>query len=407
MRYAIAIFVLVILLSSTAFAQEDTLILLGSNDQMFHIIAVSAYNKYAFCADIDWGTRVIDYSDPCNPESVERYPDVAYDIEIKDSLAYYAKHGITIRNISNPLEPYDVGSCCYDRGFKIHVFDTLALYLHSTPIEYCYLKIISISDPTNPYLLSTVSPPNYPSVWTTMDAYKKDNYVYWVDAAFLEDTWEYVGRITVLDISDPTEPVAVSVDTCLPSVPRGICIKDNYAYIADWSGGLIIFDISDPYNIDSVGCFKTPQGSAFSVYIKGNYAYVTGGLEPMLEGLVIYVLDITDRANPSLVTYYDTPGTPNDVFVDEPYVLVSDHSAFLVFQAGFLSNLPGDANCDWEVTISDAVYSVNYLFKNGPEPSNINLADINADCWVDIVDVVYLINYLFRDGSSPQEGCVE
>ena len=63
----------------------------------------------------------------------------------------------------------------------------------------------------------------------------------------------------------------------------------------------------------------------------------------------------------------------------------------------------GDANGNEEVSISDAVYLVNYLFNNDPAPQPREAGDANCDGEVTIADVVYIINYLFRNGPPP--GC--
>jgi hypothetical protein len=62
---------------------------------------------------------------------------------------------------------------------------------------------------------------------------------------------------------------------------------------------------------------------------------------------------------------------------------------------------PGDANTDKEVTIADAVYIVNYLFKFGPAPNPLEAGDANCNEEVGISDVVYIVNYLFRGGPAP------
>jgi hypothetical protein len=66
----------------------------------------------------------------------------------------------------------------------------------------------------------------------------------------------------------------------------------------------------------------------------------------------------------------------------------------------------GDVNGDSQVTISDVVSLVNYLFKSGTPPQcppfpYTSCADANGDGDVTIADAVYLVIYLFRSGSAP------
>ncbi|UCG12198.1 MAG: dockerin type I repeat-containing protein [Deltaproteobacteria bacterium] len=68
-------------------------------------------------------------------------------------------------------------------------------------------------------------------------------------------------------------------------------------------------------------------------------------------------------------------------------------------------SVPGDASGDSLVTIADAVFLVNYLYRQGSEPCICEGADANWDCLIDLGDLVYLLNYLFRDGPDPLIGC--
>ena len=64
----------------------------------------------------------------------------------------------------------------------------------------------------------------------------------------------------------------------------------------------------------------------------------------------------------------------------------------------------GDANEDEEINVGDAVYLINYVFKQGPEPlcSPItSCAAVNEDGSVNVGDAVYLINYVFKNGPAP------
>jgi hypothetical protein len=82
--------------------------------------------------------------------------------------------------------------------------------------------------------------------------------------------------------------------------------------------------------------------------------------------------------------------------------------------------LPGDANQDSALDISDAVSLLGQLFLgasrpppcsgeiSGPGP-NRTLLDINGDSSVDLSDAVYLLDYLFLAGPGPSggTGCIE
>jgi hypothetical protein len=61
----------------------------------------------------------------------------------------------------------------------------------------------------------------------------------------------------------------------------------------------------------------------------------------------------------------------------------------------------GDANADQGVNVADAVYIINYVFKQGPAPDPLTSGDANCDGEVNVADAVYLINYVFKEGRAP------
>jgi hypothetical protein len=66
----------------------------------------------------------------------------------------------------------------------------------------------------------------------------------------------------------------------------------------------------------------------------------------------------------------------------------------------------GDANGDGTANISDAVYIVNYIFLEGPEPVNFSAADVLNDCAINISDAVRIIGYVFDDNIDHlDKGC--
>ncbi len=65
----------------------------------------------------------------------------------------------------------------------------------------------------------------------------------------------------------------------------------------------------------------------------------------------------------------------------------------------------GDANADQTVTVSDAVYLINYVFMQGPEPDPFEVGDVNCDGKISLVDIIYIVNYVFKSGPEPCAGC--
>jgi hypothetical protein len=64
----------------------------------------------------------------------------------------------------------------------------------------------------------------------------------------------------------------------------------------------------------------------------------------------------------------------------------------------------GDTNADRQISVSDVIYLINYLFKGGSAPVPVlEAGDANCDGKVLVSDVIYLINYLFKSGPAP--GC--
>lgn len=66
---------------------------------------------------------------------------------------------------------------------------------------------------------------------------------------------------------------------------------------------------------------------------------------------------------------------------------------------GNIDNDPGQ-----EITISDLVYLVTYMFQGGPAPECAEEADVNGDgAGPDIADLVDLVDYMFQGGPPPAD----
>jgi hypothetical protein len=94
------------------------------------------------------------------------------------------------------------------------------------------------------------------------------------------------------------------------------------------------------------------------------------------------------------------------IITEEHFLLASNYGlANFTYMANLMRKLkPGDCNTDGNVTASDVVFLINYLFIGGPEPP-LAFCDCNGDCKVNASDVVCMINYLFIGGPKPATPC--
>ncbi len=167
------------------------------------------------------------------------------------------------------------------------------------------LKVIDVSDPSNPVLSSSFTIGTSP-----ISVAVQGNYTYVVDIVSND--------LKVINISDPTNPV-LSDSGYSGDTPISIAIQGNYAYVVDMSADrLIVFDVSDPTDIFWSGSL-TIGASPFSVAVQGNFAYVVDQSSDDLK-----VIDVSDSANPVLSGSLSIGNLPTSVAVQGGYVYVVD-----------------------------------------------------------------------------------
>ena len=104
-------------------------------------------------------------------------------------------------------------------------------------VGYSTLRIINISDITNPYEISCCSLPSNHSAYR-IDV--KDNYAYVTSEIF----WDSLYFLNIIDISDFNTPILIQTYT-KPEISN-IFIYENHLYLS--TDGVDIFDLTDPIN---------------------------------------------------------------------------------------------------------------------------------------------------------------
>ena len=165
--------------------------------------------------------------------------------------------------------------------------------------------------------------------------------------------------------------------------------------------------------IDSVLFTVKPSGSdavgfaEYSVYSDSGY----------LAMGAIYIFGI-ESAEAIATIYATVPSAPYEQQVSANWVKLSplqapapDSSIFPVLDRLLDGVEPvliphcciaaGDANDDGVVNISDVVFLINDVFRDGPVPPCSSQGDANGNGMLNLDDAVHVINYVFKGGPAP------
>ncbi len=133
---------------------------------------------------------------------------------------------------------------------------------------------------------------------------------------------------SIVDLSDPANPVEVAFIPGPQSVVRDIKVHEQYAYtITEQTGtgqGLQIINLSDlPNSATLVNTIDTWFTRAHNIFIENGYAYVIG----TEGGGGMHILDLSNPVNPTETAYYTASGYIHDVYVWDDTVIVCDGSS--------------------------------------------------------------------------------
>ncbi len=148
-----------------------------------------------------------------------------------------------------------------------------------------------------------------------------------------------------------------------------------------------------------------PGTAIYSAYLDTNYAWWEGTsfAAPFVSGLAALLIS---RNQALLASEVDTVLSQTAVNIDSlniGYEGLLGHGLidFLAALSQTGTTIYGDANGDLLVNILDAIYIISYLYKDGPQPYPLQIADTNNDGKITILDTTYLLAYLYKTGPPP------
>ncbi len=134
----------------------------------------------------------------------------------------------------------------------------------------------------------------------------------------------------IIDISDPVNPFILTT-LILPNSAMGVYIQEDYCYVnyyyynsPRW-GELFIINIANPGNPVLVGQYQTANNPR-SIAVQGNYAYLA------LGDLGLQILDISNRNDPESVLIYNTSGYARDIKFVSDYIFLVNQNSFMILR---------------------------------------------------------------------------
>jgi len=241
------------------------------------------------------GFSLYDISTPGSPSSQGYFdtPDKIFSfsnpVVASGNYVYMAcgHDGLRIMDVSDPSNPQVIGLCADFNAERALAVSGKYAFCISRSIGV-QLYVVDISYPSNPELVASlelprVDPPGNP--YDHIDMAIQGNYAYISGTKWISQDF---ATLVIVDISDPINPITIGTYVCPVESCNygGIALSGNYAYLAvsDHSivdsrrAGLRVIDISNPANPREVNHYiSNAEGShTKDLVIRDNYAYLAG-----------------------------------------------------------------------------------------------------------------------------------
>ncbi len=273
---------------------------LGQISTTGHSYRVQVEDNLAFVADVTEGVKIIDISDPSNPELIGQYQDggFPFDLFIEGNLVYFADHGggLKILDITDPSNPTLIGQ--YTDGDWSRDIEVIGDLAYVADWEDG-VEILNISDPTQPVKLSEIGAEVF------------SLYVF-ADLVFA------AGEILkIYDVSDPLNPVEAGSYN-IGNATNDVYVSGNIAYVAAYQKGLVVLGVHDLSNITVLGQYTEEGIGSDGICLKGDIALVTDYTNGLL------VLNISDIANITKIGHFYDGGEAHRVQVINNIAYIAD-----------------------------------------------------------------------------------
>ncbi|MFC1612914.1 hypothetical protein ACFL23_01145 [Patescibacteria group bacterium] len=230
-------------------------------DTATHVFVAGRY-AYVTAASNN-ALTIVDIASSTNPTVTGSVSDATQldkpeSVYVRGKYAYVAVedgNALTIIDISDPANPSIAGNLTDASLGSPESVCVSGKYAYVAGEDGHVVSVINIASSTNPALVTNLIDSTY--LYNPETVYAAGKYLYVVGHGSKTDE-SYTGDyITIVDISDPTNPSVVSslAGTAGMEIPYAVSVSGKYAYVASqgsssssWAGSLAVIDI---FGIDS------------------------------------------------------------------------------------------------------------------------------------------------------------
>jgi len=246
------------------------------------------------------GMRIIDISNPSNPNEVGHYDSTTVQsVNELNGVAYVSDRmsgSVLLLDVSHP-DSIRLLSSYEDNGYSgVSLSDSLAFMFDGA------VEIVNVTDPTQPQFLGYYY--NYDAWWPTQ-VIRRDS------VAFVAD---YNCGFEALNINNTGDPTRISVYE-QATIYQAKAVGD-YAYVAA-NDGLHIVNVQNPSSPFQVGFYPSQYLSA--VAINGDYVYITDWATGRL-----LAINITNPATPTVAGSYAAQVYSENIVISGNYLYLTD-----------------------------------------------------------------------------------
>jgi len=236
------------------------------------------------------GLSIWDISDPTLPVQVARVDTQFYiwDATISGNYVYAGTNtdGLRIIDVSNPLQPFEIGFCGSGYCVAVTVTGNHAIFLCNRGLD-----IWNVSNPVRPFYESSFNP----QIPFSHHLSSSGNLVCGGDMGIRAPS------LFIVDITDPNAPIEVSTFGTKGFLYR-MMISGSLGYLAGNNSALHTVDLSNPLQANELGMSNEEfPRSSYDVAIRENYAYTACGTQGFL------VFDTSNPIQPDFVMAIDYP----------------------------------------------------------------------------------------------------